>query len=171
MRLALVDLFHARWSNDIHDEWTRNVAANRPDISPKSLARCRRLMDEHSPDSLITGYELLIPRLSLPDPDDRHVLAAAIHGGVKLIVTFNLDDFPASALAPYSIEAVHPDDFIAGLFDEAPDVVIEVVRRQREGLKNPPRSAAELLGTLEQCGLKETVARLRSHLSQSVAGG
>jgi hypothetical protein len=166
MRLALVDLFQARWSNEIHDEWTRNVAVNRPDLSPKSLARCRMLMDEHSPDSLITGYESLITRLSLPDPDDRHVLAAAIHGGVTLIVTFNLTDFPASALEPYSIEAVHPDDFIAGLFDEAPDVVLEVIRRQREGLKNPPRSVAELLGTLEQCGLKETVTRLRLHSAE-----
>jgi hypothetical protein len=94
------------------------------------------------------------------------VLAAAIHGGVKLIVTFNLADFPASALEPYSIEAVHPDDFIAGLFDEAPDVVLEVVSRQRKGLKNPPKSAVELLGILEQCGLKETVGRLRPHTTE-----
>jgi len=163
MRLALVDLFHARWSDDIHDEWTRSVAANRPDISPKNLARCRKLMDEHSPDSNISGYELLIPSLCLPDPNDRHVLAAAIHGGVNLIVTFNLSDFPASALGPHSIEAVHPDDFIAGLFDEASEVVLEVARRQREGLKNPPKSAGEFLGTLEQCGLEETVSRLRPH--------
>ena len=162
MRLALVDLFQARWSNDIHDEWTRNVAANRPDISPKSLARCRKLMDEHSPDSLISGYEPLVHNLTLPDPNDRHVLAAAIHGGVKLIVTFNLSDFPASALEPYSVEAIHPDDFISGLFDEVPEVVLEVVRRQREGLRNPPKSPAELLGTLEQCGLKETASRLRT---------
>jgi hypothetical protein len=90
MRLALADLYQARWSNEIHDEWTRNVAADRPDISPKSLARCRKLKDAHSPDSLVTGYEPLITSLSLLDPGDRHVLAAAIHGGVKLIVTFNL---------------------------------------------------------------------------------
>ena len=166
MRLALADLFHARWSDEIHDEWTRNLAKKRPDISPESLARCRTLMDEHSPDSKVTGYERLIPTLVLPDPDDRHVLAAAIHGGANLIVTFNLADFPASALGPYSIEAVHPDDFIAGLLDEAFDVVVEVVRRQREGLKNPPRSAVELLGTLEQCGLEETVSRLRPHKAE-----
>lgn len=163
MRLALADLFQARWSDEIHDEWTRNVAKNRLDISPRSLTRCRELMDEHSPDSKITGHEPLIPTLALPDPDDRHVLAAAIHGGANLIVTFNLADFPASALGPYSIEAVHPDDFIAGLLDEALDVIVEVVRRQREGLKNPPRSAGELFGTLEQCGLKETVSRLRPY--------
>jgi len=90
MQLALADLFQARWTDAIHDEWTRNVAANRPDSSPAGLARCRKLMDEHVPDCLVTGYEALIPTLTLPDVDDRHVLAAAIHGGAGLIVTFNL---------------------------------------------------------------------------------
>ena len=75
MRLALTDLFQARWTDQIHDEWTRNVLANRPELTAESLARCRRLMDEHVPDCLVTGYESLIPTLSLPDPDDRHVLA------------------------------------------------------------------------------------------------
>jgi len=71
MRLALTGLFQARWTEQIHDEWTRNVAANRPDITTESLARCRRLMDEHVPDCLVTEYEALIPTLALPDLDDR----------------------------------------------------------------------------------------------------
>jgi hypothetical protein len=87
MRLALANLFQARWTDEIHDEWTRNVAANRPDVSAESLARCRKLMNEHVTDSLIIGYEALIPSLSLPDSDDRHVLAAAIHGGAGVIRT------------------------------------------------------------------------------------
>jgi hypothetical protein len=164
MRLAVARLFQARWTDEIHDEWTRNVASNRPDVSPESLARCRRLMDEHVPDSLVVGYESLIPTLSLPDPDDRHVLAAAIHGGAGLIVTFNLSDFPASILSAHSVEAVHPDDFIVGLWGESPDALLDAVRRQRASLKNPPKSAEELLATLEQCGLAATVARLRDHL-------
>ncbi|MDG3008479.1 PIN domain-containing protein [Paludisphaera mucosa] len=163
MRLAMAKLFQARWTDEIHDEWTRSVAADRPDLSTESLARCRRLMDEHVPDSLVTGYESLIPGLSLPDPDDRHVLAAAIHGGAGHIVTFNLSDFPASVLGGYSIEAIHPDEFIVNLWGESPDAVLDAVSRQRASLKNPPRSAVELLATLEQCGLAETVARLRAH--------
>ena len=120
MHLALADLFQARWTDAIHDEWTRNVLANRPDLTPESLGRCRELMDAHVPDCLVAGYEPLIPTLSLPDPDDRHVLAAAIHGGAGTIVTFNLGDFPASALGPFSIEAVHPDEFVVRLWDESP---------------------------------------------------
>lgn len=161
MRLAMANLFQARWTDKIHDEWTRNVAANRPDISPQSLARCRRLMDEHVPDSLVEGYETLIPGLTLPDPDDRHVLAAAIHGGAGLIVTFNLRDFPASALAEYPVEAIHPDEFISNLWAESPDELLAVLSRQRAGLRHPPKSAEELLSTLEQCGLMNPVARIR----------
>src|SRR3954468_4203517 len=119
MRLALTGLFQARWTDAIHDEWTRNVLADRPDVTRESLERCRRLMDEHVPDCLVTGYEFLIPTLSLPDPDDRHVLAAAVHGGAGAIVTFNLKDFPASVLGGYHIEPVHPDEFIVRLWDES----------------------------------------------------
>ena len=161
MWLALSGLFQARWTDRIHDEWTRNVAADRPDIPPASLARCRKLMDEHVPDSLVTGYEGLIPTITLPDADDRHVLAAAIHGGAGVIVTFNLKDFPASVLDRFDIEAVHPDEFITRLWDEFPAGVLEAVRTQRAELRKPSKSVAEYLETLERCRLPETVARLR----------
>jgi predicted nucleic acid-binding protein len=166
MQLALADLFQARWTDEIHDEWTRNVLANRPDITPASLARCRELMDRHVPDCLVGGYEPLIPTLTLPDPDDRHVLAAAIHGGAELIVTFNLGDFPASALEPYNIEAVHPDEFVARLWSESAEAVLGAVRLHRASLKRPPKTAAEYLTTLEQCRLVVTAARLRPHADE-----
>lgn len=165
MRLALTGLFQARWTDEIHDEWTRNVAANRPDLSAASLARCRKLMDEHVPDSLVVGYEPLIPTLSLPDPNDRHVLAAAMHGGADVILTFNLKDFPASSLASHSIEAIHPDEFISSLWNESPDAVIDAARRQRASLKNPPKTAVELRAALEQCGLKLATDRLKTALN------
>jgi hypothetical protein len=161
VRLALLDLFQARWTDEIHDEWIRNILANRNDITPESLARCRRLMDLHVLDCLITGYEALIPTLTLPDPGDRHVLAAAIHGGASLIVTYNLSDFPSEILSQFKIEAIHPDGFVSRLFDEQPGSVIEAARLQRAGLRNPPKNVAEFLLSLEQCQLTETVNRLR----------
>jgi hypothetical protein len=161
MQLALTDMFQARWTDQIHDEWTRSVLADRPDVTPESLARCRRLMDEHVPDSLVTGYEALIPTLALPDPDDRHVFAAAIHGGAELIVTFNLSDFPASILERFHLEAVHPDEFIARLWDEDPGAVLHAARLHRASLQRPPKTVPEYLATLEKCGLSETAARLR----------
>ena len=166
MQLAVADLFQARWTDAIHDEWTRNVLSNRPDIRLESLARCRELMDRHVPDCLVAGYEALIPTLSLPDPDDRHVLAAAIHAQAEVIVTFNLGDFPQSVLGNFGIEATHPDEFIARLWDEHQTGVLAAARLHRASLRRPPKTVAEYLATLEQCRLTETVVRLRWHADE-----
>jgi predicted nucleic acid-binding protein len=164
MHLALTDLFRAKWTDAIHDEWTRNVLENRPDLTREQLDRTRTLMNIHVRDCLVTNYEDLIPSLTLPDPDDRHVLAAAIRGRADVIVTFNLADFPPDALARHGIEARHPDDFIVRLLEAVPGPVCAAVKRQRENLRNPPKSADELLVTLESQGLPQTVAQLRAFI-------
>jgi hypothetical protein len=161
IRLAQAGLVRARWTETIHDEWVRNVLADNPALSSDRLARTRALMNEAVRDCLVTGYENLVESLALPDPDDRHVLAAAIRADAQVIVTFNLKDFPATALAGYDIEAQHPDEFVASLFDAAPGPLCGAVKRQREGLRNPPKTAEELLATLEGQGLVQAVARLR----------
>lgn len=78
MRLAMTDPIRARWTDQIHDDWMRNVLANRPDLIAAQLERTRTLMNAHVRDCLVSGYESLIDGLVLPDPDDRHVQAAAI---------------------------------------------------------------------------------------------
>lgn len=161
MRLALQDFFRAKWTAEIHEEWIRNVLLNRPDLSREQLERTRQLMDENVRDCLVTGYEVLIPALTLPDPDDAHVLAAAVHSGANIIVTFNLKDFPATVLAPHGIEAQHPDEFITNLIGLNEPKVIQAVRSQRTSLRNPPRTADELLDILLQQQLPETVRLLR----------
>jgi hypothetical protein len=80
-----------------------------------------------------------------------------------VIVTFNLKDFPAAALARYHIEAQHPDEFILSLFSAAPSLVCGAVQRQRAGLRNPPKSAEQLLAMLENQGLIQTVRQLRPY--------
>jgi len=161
MHLALSDLYRARWSDTIHDEWTRNVMASRPDLTQDQLSRTRQLMNAHVRDSLVTGFEYLIPSINLPDPDDRHVAAAAIHSGASLIVTFNLKDFPADALKPCNLAAQHPDDFIVDLLDLHLAGVLEAAANHRRSLKNPPKSANEYLDTLLGQGLTQSVAVLR----------
>ncbi len=138
MRLALTDLYRAKWSNDIHDEWMRNLLAKRPNLNREDLERTRDLMNSHVRDCLATGYENLIPALELPDPDDRHVLAAAIVSHADVIVTFNLRDFPANTLDAYGIEAQHPDEFVMHLVDLDETAVLQAVKRQLAALRNPP---------------------------------
>jgi hypothetical protein len=110
-------------------------------------------MNEHIREGLITGYEGLIPALRLPDPNDRHILAAAIQTNIDVIVTSNLKDFPDDILKPYGIQAQHPDEFIAELIDLDPIRVCRAVRAHRTSLKNPPKDAKEFLEILRRQSL------------------
>jgi predicted nucleic acid-binding protein len=89
LELAEARLFRPAWSADIHAEWMRSVQAARPDIAQAMLERRRAAMDAALPDACVAGYQRLIAALTLPDPDDRHVLAAAIRAKAQVIVTFN----------------------------------------------------------------------------------
>ncbi|MBN8557462.1 MAG: PIN domain-containing protein [Proteobacteria bacterium] len=160
LRLALTDLFKARWSDHIHAEWMAALARTGR-IAPERLERVRTLMDAHVRDAKVTGYESLIDALELPDPDDRHVLAAAIRCNADAIVTFNLKDFPAQALAPFGIETIHPDDFISYQIDLAPALCLRALREQRLALKHPPLDVEAFLAALLRQELPQTVSRLR----------
>jgi len=164
MYLALTGLFRARWSAAVHEEWIEALLKNRPDLSREKLERTRMLMDLHATDALVTGYEPLIDGLALPDPDDRHVLAAAIRGRADVIVTINLRDFPEDALEPFGIEAQHPDEFVMHLFNLAPGVVAAAARDHQQSLKNPPKSVPDYLESLERQGLTLTASALRELL-------
>ncbi len=160
MQLAMSNLFRAKWSEEIHEEWIRNVLKVRPDLTHEKLQRTRQNMDKNV-DGLVTGYESLIPGLSLPDQDDRHVLAAAIRAGADVIVTFNLKDFPTEYLNEFGIEPQHPDDLVFHLTDLNPNAVCEAAKRQRASLKNPPKSVSEFLEIMEQQRLPKTAEFLR----------
>ena len=161
MRLALTDLYRARWTNLIHDEWMRNVLKQRPDLKAEQLHHTRSLMNAHVRDGLVTGFEHLIASIELPDPDDRHVLAAAIYSGASLILTFNLKDFPVQQLRRYNVVAQHPDEFIADLLNLHTDKVREAAANHRRSLKNPPKTVDKYLDTLLRQGLTQTVGQIR----------
>jgi predicted nucleic acid-binding protein len=161
MRLTLNGLFQAKWSADVHEEWIRSLLRDRPDLRRERLYQVRDAMDEHAGDCLVTGYEQLIEGLKLPDPDDRHVLAAAIIGRADVIVTHNLKDFPAAVLARYGIRAEHPDEFVRHLLDLSPVLAVDAVRDQQETLTKPPMTMPELLDLFERIGLTTTVVELR----------
>jgi predicted nucleic acid-binding protein len=162
MHLALTGVYRARWSAQVHEEWKRNLLINRPELTREQLDRTSSLMDRAVPDGLVTGYEPLIEGLKLPDVDDRHVLAAAIKCNASIIVTFNLKDFPKDTLDAFDIEPLHPDEFIADLWDLEKAAVLEAAQQQRASLKNPPHSARQYLDKLLQQKLPETVKLLSS---------
>ncbi len=145
IELAATEIFAARWTEQINDEWVRALLEKYPDYSPEKLQRTRGLMRDAVRDCLVDSYEDLIPTLHLPDKDDRHVLAAAIAAGADAIITYNLSDFPAAILAKHHIEAKHPDEFLLDIAALQPDAVllaiVEILVRRRR----PPMSLADLL--------------------------
>lgn len=161
LELAEARLYRAAWSADIHAEWQRSVLRRRPSIDPAALERRRAAMDTALPDACVTGHAPLIPALTLPDPGDRHVLAAAIRAKAQVIVTFNESDFPAATLAGFDLVAQHPDRFLRHLIDLAPAVVHARVAQMLAGWQRPPRTPEEFIGTLERTGLPEAAAALR----------
>jgi len=163
LRAAATGLFRARWTDAIHEEWIRSLRKRRPDLTRRQLVRTRELMDAHAPECKVEGYEWRIPALQLPDPDDRHVLAAAIHAGAAVIVTFNLRDFPIECTGPHGIEAQHPDVFLRHLLDLSPSAVCAAVQSQRRALQRPSADVDRFLETLRRVGLRETVRFLDGH--------
>ena len=166
IRLAQTGLVRAKWTEEIHNEWIRSVLRVNPMLSLERLQRTRTLMNDAVRDCVVEDYEDLIETLMLPDPNDRHVLAAAIRSDAELIITFNLKDFPAEILSTFDIVALHPDDFLVRLFDTASGDVCAALKRQRESLRNPPKSIEEMLATLDGQGLTQLVALLRQYTEQ-----
>jgi hypothetical protein len=161
MHLAVSGLYQAKWSEDIHEEWISNLLTRRPDLTRAKLDRTRELMQVAIHDALGTGYSSLILRLLLPDPGDRHVLAAAIKSKSSLIVTNNRKDFPAASLEPLGIEAISPDLFVLRLLSATPHQVYEAAENHRLSLRNPAKTEVEYLDTLESQGLLQAVVQLR----------
>ena len=163
MWLGLSGLLRPRWSHAIHEEWKRNLLINRPDLTRQQVDRTSALMDRAIPDGLVSGYEPLVAGLELPDPDDRHVLAAAIHGGASVIVTFNERDFPATLLSPHGLESRHPDAFVHDLLQLDMAAVVSAAQRQRAQLRHPPIGVDQYLEILRGQGLVQTTKALAGH--------
>lgn len=161
MHLAVSGLVAARWTDEIHDEWIRNLLADRPDLTLGRLQRTRQFMEQAVPDAQVTGYEGIVPSLSLPDLDDRHVLAAALHAEADLLVTFNLKDFPVSALHP--LDVLTPDDLVRRLMDSVPEATVAAMEGLRLTLRQPAYSLPDFLERLDKVGLPEAAHRLKTH--------
>ncbi|WP_396268147.1 PIN domain-containing protein [Ideonella sp.] len=162
LTLAATGLFAAKWTERIETEWmaalatqTRRSAA---DYGPRRDAMRDAVPDWEVPTS---AWQTLAGGLFLPDPNDVHVLAAAIAGHADCIVTANLKDFPSDCLAPWGLTAIHPDDFIVAQIDLAPLLTVAAFKAQRARLRRPSFTPEDFASALERNGLVQTAQRLR----------
>jgi len=163
MWLSKNGLIAARWSDLILAEWVENLLANRIDLKRERLLRTCSEMNRAIPDALVTGYDPLIDSITLPDVDDRHVVAVAMTAGASVILTLNLKDFPAGQL-PTGVVAAAPDPFLCELFQHRPGEVLETMREHRSMLRKPSKTVDEYLATLTANGLVSLVELVRVHL-------
>ena len=154
-------LVRGRWTDRILDEVFVNLLENRPDLDHAKLARTRELMNASIRDVLVEGYEPLIAAVTLPDPDDRHVVAAAIRAQAQMIVTANLPDFPGEELEKWNIEVKHPDDFLVDQFHLDAIALHVIVQQIADDTTRPPMTFSDVLDGLERCGATQATALLR----------
>ena len=173
LEIAVRQVYRPLWSEKIEGEVERTVLrlhAQRGRDEEESrgyVKRLRRKMNLALPDAQVQGWETLLPSVPrLPDPGDRHVVAAALMGRADVIVTFNLKDFDDAAL-PGELFAQSPDEFlldVLGLYpEEVRNVLTTVV--SRTGRKGPHWTVNDLLARLEKEQLNDFVAACRRELN------
>jgi predicted nucleic acid-binding protein len=163
IRIAqLPHIAQAKWTEKILDEVADALRKNVTDISAEKTGRLRELMNAAVRDCLVSGYEPLIDALDLPDPDDRHVLAAAIKAKAQVIVTRNLKDFPSQRLAPWDIKAKSPDSFVRDAIGIDPPAVWACVQQIVDSRTRRPVTIDDVLSQLERDGLVGSAAVLRA---------
>lgn len=157
MESAVSDLLQLKWSKKVLGEWIENLLINRPDLERTRVENTASMMNKAILDVLVDGYEPLESSLNLPDPNDRHVLAAAITAKSNYIITINLKDFPQNYLDNYKIMACHPDDLFCLLAKRNPSAFLKVVKQCLCKLKKPPKTLDQyILNLKEKCNLLKT---------------
>ncbi len=123
-------LYIPKWSDDILREVFKNLAL-RFSKTEDQVKRREEALRLHFPEALVSGYQDLIPVMN-NDEKDRHLLAACVASGTKLIVTYNQKDFPESSLAPYEIKCCGPSTFLMDLYDLEPGIVAQKLTEQAQ---------------------------------------
>jgi hypothetical protein len=151
------------WSQDVLAEWRRSIQRRHADLDDAKVDRLQAIFTSQFPDAEVTDYAAFIEALELPDPDDRHVLAAAIVGRCHGIITANLKHFPVEVVSKFGIEVVHPDDFIVNIIDIDENKAIAACKRHREAMTVTMPTAEQYLERFEICGLIQAHQRLLPH--------
>lgn len=159
--MADAELYEPVWSGRIMDEVREHLPSVWRRATREGVERYLHTLSMAFPEAMVEGWEPLEEMVvGLPDPDDRHVVAAAIRSGSGVVVTYNLKDFPDTCLDRFGLRAVSPDDFLSMLFDDDPDAAAAAIRGLVESKRHPPRTMAEEAGRLRGLGLTRFAERL-----------
>lgn len=160
--LAVEGIIELRWSPDVLDELVRAIRRHVPLTPQQDPLALIAAMTNVLPDALIVPPEPLAVSVSLPDPNDEHILAAAIHAGCDMLLTANLRHFPVDTLLQLDppVRAIHPDAFLIELITARAAEVVPVIDACRRNLTRPPLTVAEYVAALDRVGLRQTAQLL-----------
>ena len=159
---AYYDLYTPKWSQHIFTEW--QSVMQRRKIPEEEIQKRLARANHAFPDALVTNYEPLIEGLELPDPDDRHVMAAAIKVNANVIVTNNVKDFPEPYLKQFGLSVKRADDFLAETIDLEPERAVSAFRELVLHRRNPDLDEYEVLDALRRNNLNDTADYLHALL-------
>lgn len=149
---ARMGIFYPRWSEEINREWSENLLKNRPDLSRAAVERTINTMNRVFRDANVANWEPLISNFQLPDPNDRHVLAAAVQSDADILLTFNRKDFPRTAMTYLSLEVMSPNEFFRFLKERFPADLDDAFEKLLHRFKHPPLTHSELVQVLHRAG-------------------
>ncbi|HWS82740.1 MAG TPA: PIN domain-containing protein [Ktedonobacteraceae bacterium] len=147
LRGAKAKLYRVGLTDQILEEMRRNLV-EKGHVTEEKGQCLVSVIKEHFPSSFIADHMLLISAMPINEKD-RHVLAAAVASGSRIIVTQNLKDFPQSLLMSFEIEALSADDFLVRCFSQDSGAMVNLMRSYVSDLKKPPLTMQE---TLEKLG-------------------
>lgn len=159
---AHYDLYTPKWSSNIFHE-LKSVMVRKGVEEHVAEARAQKA-NMAFPDALVNNYQGLIDNLTLPDADDRHVLAAAIKTNANVIVTNNLKDFPQEYLESFGLKAISADDFLTDIIDLNHETAVAAFRELVLHKKNPEMDEYQVLESFRRNGLINTADYLHSLL-------
>lgn len=126
-------MFRALWSRETLHEVRATL--KKFGYSRSQAARRIQAMEQAFPEAVVSITRRALQAVpDLPDPRDKHVVAAAIQASAPAIVTFNLKHFPGEALAQQGIKVFSPDEFLVTLLRRAPRRVSEVLDHQARAI-------------------------------------
>jgi predicted nucleic acid-binding protein len=166
VQCAVDRLVAARWTDEIHDEWIRNLVANTENLTRARLEKTRDIMNRVLPDATVTGYAKHLGHITLPDADDRHVVAAAIESGASTIVTWNTRDFPQKELNRHGLRKQRPDAFLLDLYATRTELMVAVAAGARNNLTRSGLSVPEFLSALKKQKIVRFAKVLEGHNSE-----
>ncbi|GIK96233.1 MAG: hypothetical protein BroJett029_04420 [Alphaproteobacteria bacterium] len=165
VQCAVDRLIAARWTEEVHDEWIRNLSKDNANLSAERLKRTRDLMNGVLPDADVKDYKKHIETVHLPDPDDRHLVAAGISARASLIVTWNTAHFPDGELVKHGLKRRTPDELLIELYNARQDMVVAATANARRNLTKSGISPRDFLEALDRQRAHRFVDAMKPHIA------